>query len=289
MTKRKHSPRVFSHPQGGRDASRKRRGGPPSGGRQGAPLLLYGLHPVRAALSNPTRRCRRLIATREAQAALAGLPALTALAIESAGRSDIDRLLPPGAVHQGVALEVEPLPGATLDDLVPAGDGPALIVALDQVTDPQNVGAIMRSAWLFGAAGMVLTDRHAPPESGALAKAAAGALDRLPVARVTNLARALGDLKAADFWAVGLDGAAETDIGAIAPPDRAVLVLGAEGAGMRRLTFETCDIVARIDMAAREAQDDAGGPAPERLIIDSLNVSAAAAIALYALTRGRRL
>jgi 23S rRNA (guanosine2251-2'-O)-methyltransferase len=289
MAKRKHAQRDFS--RSGRSPARGAAAGPnPSRrGRAAAPAFLYGLHPVRAALTNPLRRARRLVATREAMAAVAALPALAALPTEVADRSDLDRLLPPGAVHQGLALEVEPLASIALDDLIPAGDAPALIVALDQLTDPQNVGAVMRTAWLFGACGMVLTERHAPPESGALAKAAAGALDRLPIARVTNLARALGDLKAAEFWTVGLDGTAAVEIGDIGPYPRAVLVLGAEGAGMRRLTVETCDIVARIDMAVPEAQDDGDRRAgPERPIIDSLNVSAAAAVALYALTRRRR-
>lgn len=280
MTKRKRTARVFSPADRAPNSPRKR-------SSRGA-LLLYGLHPVRAALTNPRRRCRRLIATREAREALGEAAAAKDLAVETVARPDLDRLLPQGAVHQGLVLEVDPLSRTDVGDFLPPGDAPALIVALDQVTDPQNVGAVMRSAWLFGAAGLVMTDRHAPPESGALAKAAAGALDRLPVARVTNLARTLGDLKSAGFWTVGLDGGAEADIGSIGPLPRAVLILGAEGAGMRRLTVEHCDIVARIDMAARERQDGSGAETSARPIIDSLNVSAAAAVALYALTRGDR-
>lgn len=287
MTKRKRTRRDFSHGEGDSDAPQRRRRGPGSGGRRHSPLFLYGHHAVRAALTNPQRVSRRLVATQEAQATLADLDVLNTLAVEGAGRTDIDRLLPPSAVHQGLALEVEPLRSQFLEDLFPKGDAPALIVALDQLTDPQNVGAILRSAWLFGAAGVIMTDRHAPPESGALAKAAAGALDRLPIARVTNLARALGELKSEGFWTIGLDGDASTVISDVGHRDRMVLVLGAEGTGMRRLTYENCDIVARIDMVPRESQDTAARPDAAPPAIDSLNVSAAAAVALYALTQGK--
>lgn len=265
------------------------RGGARDGGRgadrgAGKTLRLFGLHPVRAALANPSRRLLRLWLTENAARSLA--PAFDALgtrkpAIETDARAELDRLVPAGAVHQGVVLETEPLPARPLGDLIPADpQAPALLVALDQVTDPQNVGAILRSAAAFGAAGLIVTTRHAPPESGALAKAAAGALDVVPIARVANLSQALRDLKDAGFWAVGLDGDGPDQLGAAAMA-RTVLVLGAEGSGLRRLTAETCDAVARIPIARPTLPG--GTPA-----IESLNVSNAAAIALFVLDQARR-
>ncbi len=295
-------------PSDNRDSARDRRPpGDPRGGPQGASkaspkgspkgslgraahsgdrsLRLFGLHPVRAALANPARRLHRLWLSENAARTLA--PVIDALgarapAVETDARAALDRLVPAGAVHQGAVLETEPLPARALGELVPAdADAPALVVALDQVTDPQNVGAILRSAAAFGAAGLVVTTRHAPPESGALAKAAAGALDVVPIARVANLAQALRDLKEAGFWSVGLDGDADETLDAGTPASRTVLVLGAEGSGLRRLTAETCDRIARIPIA-RPALPG-GAPA-----IDSLNVSNAAAIALFVLDRARR-
>jgi 23S rRNA (guanosine2251-2'-O)-methyltransferase len=282
MAKRKR----LRGPNDSRDPARDR--GPRGSGRAASAgsrtVRLFGLHPVRAALANPARRLHRLWLTENAARTLA--PAVDALggrrpATETDARAELDRLVPPGAVHQGVVLEADPLPPRPLGDLIPTDPGaPALIVALDQVTDPQNVGAVLRSAAAFGAAGMVVTTRHAPPESGALAKAAAGALDVVPVARVANLAQALRDLQEAGFWTVGLDGDAAETLGDAAAP-RTVLVLGAEGSGLRRLTAETCDTVARIPIA-RPALPG-GLPA-----VESLNVSNAAAIALFVLGRARR-
>ena len=191
------------------------------------------------------RRVERLVVT------LAGherLPeaALETIRAEFLGREDMDALLPPGAVHQGVAVLCAPLPASALEDILLEASDQTMIVVLDQVTDPQNVGAIMRSAAAFGASALVMQDRHAPPITGALAKAASGAVDNLPLVRVTNLARALHDLKAAQFWCIGLDGESETALQDFKADGRVALVMGAEDTGLRRLTAESCDALARL-------------------------------------------
>ena len=196
---------------------------------------------------------------------------------EIVGRENLAELLPEGAVHQGLALRAAPLPQPDLPDLLaglpPAGPGAAqVVVALDQITDPQNVGAILRSAAAFGAVAVIATRRHAAPESGALAKAASGALDHLAYLQVVNLARALDQLKAADFWILGLAADAPAAIAEAEAGGRVVLALGAEGPGLRRLTRERCDLLVRLPTT---------GP------IGQLNVSNAAAVALYELL-GRR-
>ena len=252
---------------------------PPRPDAQGAPSVapgggvwLHGLHAVAAALANPARRLRRLLLTKEAEAALAARAAPPwRITAERTDRARIASLLPPDTVHQGAALLADPLPDLPLDRVLDqAGPGPVLV--LDQVTDPRNVGAILRSAAAFGASAVVMQDRHAPPETGALARAASGALEAVPVVRVVNLARALAALKGAGLWVVGLDGAAPVTLAQAKLAGRRVaLVLGAEGEGMRRLTRESCDELARLPIS----------PAME-----SLNVSAAAAVALYELARG---
>ena len=226
-------------------------------------VWLYGRHAVAAALANPARGRVRFLAENEAAAAFADH------APEIVERAALQQILPEGAVHQGLALLAEPLPRAGIDSLLTAAEGRrrAAVVVLDRVQDPQNAGAVLRSAAALGALGMVIPDRHAPPETGALAKAASGALERVPVIRVANLARALSAMKAGGFWCVGFDADSETELSRDALPDRCALVLGAEGGGLRRLTSETCDLLLRIPMARGTA---------------SLNVSAAAAIALYA-------
>ena len=258
-----------------------------SAGPRGDRLWLHGVHPVLAALANPERQCRRLLVTAEQAerleariaAALAGREGRPAP--EIVDRHALDNLLR-GAVHQGIAVEADPLPEAFLQDLIIRAEGrpEVLLVVLDQVTDPHNVGAILRSAAAFGADGVVTTERHAPGETPALAKSAAGALDLVPLVRVGNLARGLADLKEAGFLCIGLDSQAGQDVDEVPVPDRRALVLGAEGAGMRRLTRDVCDVLVRIPMATRAD----GGEA-----FDSLNVSNAAAIALFALTRPRAL
>lgn len=229
---------------------------------------IYGVHAVNAALRNPARVVHRLLATAQAAQGLETQP----IHVEVAAKVDIDGVLPRGAVHQGLALEADPLPPVALDEVLDgiAGGDRAVLVVLDQVTDPRNVGAILRSAAAFGAAAVVVQDRHAPPTTGALAKAASGALETVPLVRVVNLARALTDIQKAGLWCVGLDADAETDIGEADLTGRVALVLGAEGAGMRRLTRERCDLAVRLPMTGE---------------VPSLNVSAAAAVALYAVTR----
>jgi 23S rRNA (guanosine2251-2'-O)-methyltransferase len=231
---------------------------------------IWGWHAVEAALANPLRGPAELILAtperlRQIDARFGRLPAL-----QQADNQQIAQRLPQGAVHQGVAVRGATLPGAELADFAPR-PGQVLLM-LDQVTDPQNVGAMLRSAAAFGAAGMVLQDRHAPRFTGALAKAAAGAVDRVPVARVVNLSRALDELTAAGWRAVGLAGEAERTLDEVLDGAATVLVMGSEGEGLRRLVADHCDELARIPMP--------GG-------FESLNVSAAAAVALYEALRPR--
>lgn len=225
---------------------------------------IWGAHPLRAALANPARRLRRVLATEAARRRLPELPA----GAEAASARRIAELLPEGAAHQGCAALAEPLAPASLADTLAAAGGAPLVV-LDGVTDPRNVGAILRSAAAFGAAAVVVARRGAPPESGALAKAAAGALDIVPMPRVANLARALREIAAAGWWTVGLDGAAPRSLAEARPPPRCALALGAEGAGLRRLTREACDECAALPLPGA---------------VNSLNVSNACAVALYAVT-----
>jgi len=231
---------------------------------------LWGWHAVTAALVNPARGApRRLVATAEQARRLAALrPAPPTPETLEAG--EITRLLPPGAAHQGVALKPGALEPLSLEALASPAQG--VLVMLDQVTDPQNVGAVIRSAAAFGARGVIVQDRHAPPFAGALAKAAAGALDVVPHARVVNLARALEQLEDLGWRSVGLAGQAGEPLSSVLDQRPTVLVLGSEGEGLRRLVSEHCDALARIPMP--------GG-------FESLNVSAAAAVALYEATRPR--
>lgn len=238
-------------------------------------LWLYGLHAVLAAAANPARRVRRLLAQPSTAPRLAAAAAVAGAArppVETVDRQALDALLPPGARHQGIAVLAEPLPPTPLPELLDVvGEIPrASVVVLDQATDPRNVGAVLRSAAAFGVRAVVVQDRHAPPPSGALAKAACGALETVPLVRVTNLARALAALKERGFWCVGLDAAAGTPLAAAHLGGRVAVVLGGEGSGLRRLTRERCDQLARIPITAG---------------MESLNLSAAAAIALYAVAR----
>ena len=225
---------------------------------------LWGRHAVAAALDNPQRKVLRAWATRDA---VQYMQFPKAVAVTLAEAPDLGRLVPSDAPHQGVVIEVEPLDDVWLDGLL--GDAPegAVLLVLDQVTDPHNVGAILRSAAAFGAIGIVTQDRHAPPESGVIAKAASGALERVPWERVVNLARALDEIGEAGFWRIGLAGDAELQLKDALGPPKVALVLGAEGPGMRHNTREHCDALARLPIS------DA---------IESLNVSNAAAVALYA-------
>jgi 23S rRNA (guanosine2251-2'-O)-methyltransferase len=225
---------------------------------------LWGKHAVIAALDNPNRRVLKAWATREA-AGFMQFP--KDVAVTLAEPPDLGRLVPHDAPHQGVVIEVEPLDEVWLDDLLSGTPEKAVLLVLDQVTDPHNVGAILRSAAAFGAIGIVTQDRHSPPESGVIAKAASGALERVPWARVVNLARALEEIGESGFWRIGLAGDAETELKDALGPPRVALVLGAEGAGLRPNTREHCDALAKLPIS------DA---------IESLNVSNAAAVALYA-------
>ncbi len=250
-----------------------RRGGPSrsgGGGGGGASFWLYGTHAVIAALANPERRFRRLVATAEAAKGLVDLR--LAVPVETVERVEIDRLLLPGSVHQGLAALVEPLAALGIEDVgrMGAAQEACVVVVLDQVTDPHNVGAILRSAAAFGALAVVVPDRHAPEETGALAKAASGALERMPLVRVTNVVRALDELKQAGFWAAGLAADAPKTLAEAKLTGRIVLALGAEGEGLRRLTREHCDHLVRLPMTGE---------------MESLNVSNAAAVALYELAR----
>ena len=225
---------------------------------------LWGKHAVAAALDNPQRKVLRAWASREA-ADFMQFPKDVQVTLAEA--PDLARLVPHDAPHQGVVIEVEPLEESWLDELLSGAGERALLLVLDQVTDPHNLGAILRSAAAFGAIGIVTQDRHSPPESGVVAKAASGALERVPWVRVVNLARALEEIGDAGFWRIGLAGDAETDLADALGPKRIALVLGAEGAGLRPNTREHCDTLARLPIS------DA---------IESLNVSNAAAVALYA-------
>jgi 23S rRNA (guanosine2251-2'-O)-methyltransferase len=225
-------------------------------------VLLYGLHAVEAALANKGRPITRLRATENAARRLEGALRARGVEAEPATPRELDRLLGADTVHQGVVLETEPLHPTTLDAVKPAG----ILIVLDQVTDPHNVGAVLRSAAAFGAAGVVLPERHSPPLSGALAKAASGALDLVPVILVKNLARALAELGERGFTRVGLAEDAPRALAQTPLPVPLALVFGAEGKGLRQLTRESCDTLCRIDTK---------GP------LASLNVSNAAAIALH--------
>jgi 23S rRNA (guanosine2251-2'-O)-methyltransferase len=248
---------------------------PPTGER-----WIYGRHAVAAALANAERRWRKLAALpgQEAEARrlaeTAAARRLGPAGVEVRDRKGFAAILPEGAVHQGLALMVEPLAGRDLDDVLRAATPPgdrAVVVVLDEVSDPHNVGAVLRSAAAFGACAVVI-GHGAPPVTGVLAKAASGAIETVPLIRAGNTARALDRLKAAGFWICGLDEAAPLPLDQLDLGDRVGLVLGSEGAGMRRLVRERCDYLARL---------------PTSPVQPTLNVSNAAAVALYELARDR--
>ncbi len=246
----------------------------PRRGDAPARLWLYGRHAVAAALANPARRVRRVAATKNA------VDWLKAQNVQR-GRTDrvedlkpdaIDKLLPTGAVHQGLAAEVFDLPRARLKEVCGPAEAGRPVVVLDQITDPQNIGAIFRCAAAFNAKAIIVQERRTPPLAGALAKAAAGAIETTPCVKAVNIARSLEALADLGYETLGLAGEAETSIDVVDAGRPAALVLGAEGAGLRPLVAETCSRLVRIPIA----------PAME-----SLNVSTAAAIALYALSLQR--
>lgn len=246
-------------------------------GNDGQILWIYGIHAVSAALQNPSRDCQDLLITPDTAARLAktleSLPAGRIPPRREVGAADIAAVLPPGAVHQGIALKAKRLAAADLADAcAPTAEANNVVVVLDHVTDPQNVGAVLRSAAAFGARALVVTQANAPDESGTLAKAASGALDTIPYVQVVNLARALDQLATLGYWRVGLAAQAEAALPEADLSGNIVLVLGAEGSGLRRLTATKCDQLAKLPT-------DPGFP--------DLNVSNAAAVALYEVTRGR--
>lgn len=226
---------------------------------------LYGSHTVEEALKNPKRRFVRLLATKNAIARLRTEIETAELVPVEAIPRDLDRLVGADAVHQGLILDCEPLRQPRLDQIPREG----VVVVLDQITDPHNVGAIMRNCAAFAATALVATARHSPEASGVLFKAASGAYEHVPFAKVTNLARAMEELRGYGFHLLGLDSEGEKAIAEAVPTQPLALVLGAEGKGLRQLTRRTCDEVVRLDMPGA---------------IKSLNVSNAAAVALYALT-----
>lgn len=268
----RQGPRPPRGPEGRRDDRRDhRKERAPRGDASHAPIrpsqpLLYGMHAVVEALANPRRKLGRLFITENALARLkesAGEPRRPPFLVRG---DELDRLLPQGAVHQGIAVEAEPLPALDIDDLPDNG----LVLVLDQITDPHNVGAIIRTASAFAADGIIITERHSPEMAGVLAKTASGGLEHVPLIVVSNLSQALMKLGDRGYWRVGLDSDAPAPIGDLAGTRPLALVLGAEGKGLRRLTRERCDTMARLAMPGA---------------IKSLNVSNACAIALYAVTR----
>ncbi len=247
-------------------------------------LWLYGRHTVAAALTNPQRRIRRFLALPEMADDARTLIAASGARLppgpqpEILMRSAFEALVPAGAIHQGMALAAEPLPELAVEDVIDRVGPPPepglvsqIILVLDRVTDPHNIGAVLRSAAAFGVLALVVPEHGAPAITGTLAKAASGALEHVPILRVINLVRALDRLKTAGFWCIGLDEGAERSLAEFKLEGRIALVLGGEGEGMRRLTRERCDLVARL---------------PTSGAIASLNVSNAAAIGLYELIRG---
>jgi 23S rRNA (guanosine2251-2'-O)-methyltransferase len=244
---------------------KRRPGQPPRAAAENGPLRIYGLHAVEAALQNPKRSVLRLLMTENAENRLKA--ALAGRAPERVSPRDLDRLLGPDTVHQGALLETEPLPEPSLHDIAASAETQGPLVVLDQVTDPHNVGAILRSCAVFGASGLVMTRRHSPPLDATLAKSASGALELVPIALEQNLARAIADMKEAGFTVLGLDDEAEHLLEEEPFDGRVALVLGAEGKGLRELTGTSCDRLCCIATS--------GGP------IASLNVSNAAAVALH--------
>jgi 23S rRNA (guanosine2251-2'-O)-methyltransferase len=242
---------------------------------------LFGTHAVLAALANPKRQCQRLAIASQTANGLEPLVVDAAqlgghdnLVVEIRDKNELSALLPPNAVHQGVALLSAPLESPHIEDLCKRAENlnSATVVVLDQATDPHNVGAVMRSALAFGALAVVVQDRHAPDITGTLAKSASGAVEKLDYIKVTNLSRALDDLKAAGFWCLGLDSNASEPLNSLDIPEKTALVLGAEGAGLRRLSRESCDLEAHIPMSGT---------------MESLNLSVAASVSLYEIFRRR--
>jgi len=229
---------------------------------------LYGHHAVKAALSNPDRIKTRLFLLPDEPRPQ---EAKSSLATTIVDRQTMEKTLPQGAIHQGIALEVKPLEPLSIDDVVRQTERKPVstVVILDGVTDPHNIGAILRSMAAFDSDALIVTDKNAPSETAAMAKSASGALDIVPLIRVTNLARGIEKLKQAGFWVIGMEGTAQKPLRELDIPPKIAIVMGSEGEGMRRLTLESCDFLAKLPINSR---------------MESLNVSNAAAIALYELS-----
>lgn len=239
--------------------------------KNSSPNFLFGKHASLAALENPMRKIKRVLVTKNTREELGEKPFAGLKNLNLIEGQKLEHMLPAGSVHQGIAVEVEPLSQPSLQQWLSEGiEKPILL--LDQVTDPHNVGAILRSAAAFDAGCVVLTDRNAPTESGTMAKSASGALETVPLITVSNLAQAMQTIKKAGYWTAGLDGEARESIADAKLDNKTALVLGAEGRGLRRLTAEHCDFLVKLPMSSR---------------MESLNVSNAAAIALYDLYRRR--
>jgi 23S rRNA (guanosine2251-2'-O)-methyltransferase len=247
--------------------------------KAGESYWIYGVHAVMAAIANPERTCHRVLVAASADDDLLAqvsksLQSLTERPeIETLDRAEIERFLGPGAVHQNLAALTAPLAEIALEDIIQSvATKEAAVIVLDQATDPRNVGAVMRSAAAFGVDAVIIQDRHGPPVSGALCKAASGAVEWVPLVRTVNVARTLKTLQDTGFWCLGLDGAAKETIADADLSGKVALVFGSEGGGLRRLVRDSCDLLVRVPIS--EA-------------VESLNLSNAAAIALYELRRGR--
>lgn len=239
------------------------------------PLILYGRHPVFAAVGNPDRQISKILTTPDNAEELRAACAKAGRApniVTVVDRREIERVLPAEAVHQGFAAYCRELEEYDLDDICRLADGMdnCHVLILDQVTDPQNIGAIIRSCVAFNTLALIMQDKNSPAETGAMAKASAGMIEHLPIVRVTNLSRALKQLKDAGFWTIGMDGYARTTIDKLKKGGKNAVIMGSEGKGMRRLVEENCDITVRLPMNEK---------------VESLNVSTAAAIVLYEISK----
>lgn len=235
-----------------------------------APLIIYGRHAVMSALQNPQRKISKILCTKDNAEELRKLnPQLNLNIVE---RREIDKLLPQDAVHQGFALYCSELENYDLEEIIELSSTreKCHILILDQVTDPQNIGAIIRSCTAFNSLALIMQDKNAPSETGAMVKASAGTIEHLPICRVTNLSRAIEQLKNADFWIIGMDGYAKTTVDKMNKSGKTAIIMGSEGKGMRRLIEEACDSTIKLPMNPQ---------------VESLNVSTAAAIVLYEINK----
>ena len=239
--------------------------------------ILYGRHPVMAVLNNPRRRISKILCTKdnfdEIKAVCQQNKINTGI-INTVDKKDIDRGLPRDAVHQGFAVYCSELEDYSLEDICILADQKSRchVLILDQVTDPQNIGAIIRSCVAFDTLALILQDKNSPAETGTMAKASAGTIEHLPICRVTNLSRAIQQLKDAGFWTIGMDGYAETYIDEVNKSGKTAIIMGSEGKGMRRLVEESCDMTVKLPISEK---------------VESLNVSTAAAIALYEMNKNK--